>query len=532
MIETENPTLIDLFCGCGGFSLGLKNAGFQILAAIDFNKEAINVYKKNFPNERNVLCRDLTKFPPESLAWILSTSKVDVIAGGPPCQGFSTVRKRDGSNNGPRLIEDNRRFLYREFLRYVEFFKPKIFIMENVLGIKTAECGKYYRCVQAEARKLGYRVHGIVISGADYGVPQKRKRQLIIGTQKDLPVYFREKYITQYHINTPVTLGEAICDLPPLEAGEGNEEVEYDLRLRNAHIARYDTRYIFDVLKINQNKKLTAHRARPHNERDLRDFSRLEEGENSQQAIQREENLEFPYDRNCFKDRYTRQHRDSLCSTIVAHLSKDGLMFIHPTQNRSLTPREAARIQSFPDYFELPVARTHQYRLIGNAVPPLVGKVVGKAIKNYFVDLNDIQLNNINKLEFRSMPKNQIDAADKLIQLISAADNGTIKSIPAEQFKKGWYAIAYLFPILHPDGFHEKENGFGESYDNSLYVDDVIKNRYPILTSPCYVQSGCPVALKHVVKEAWRRYKNKELQEDEFYNSQALLAGRINHKVL
>jgi DNA (cytosine-5)-methyltransferase 1 len=115
--------------------------------------------------------------------------------------------------------------------------------------------------------------------------------------------------------------------------------------------------------------KLTAHRARPHSARDLGDFLLLREGENSATAMRAGVEFAFPYDKSSFKDRYTRQSRRKPCSTIVAHLSKDGLMFIHPTQNRSLTPREAARIQSFPDWFAFPVARTHQFRIIGNAVP-------------------------------------------------------------------------------------------------------------------------------------------------------------------
>ena len=134
------------------------------------------------------------------------------------------------------------------------------------------------------------------------------------------------------------------------------------------------------MLEIDCSSKITCHTARPHSQRDLRDFSKLHEGETSARAIARGEKMEFPYDRGCFKDRYTKQHRNALCSTIVAHLSKDGLMFIHPTQNRSLTPREAARIQTFPDWFDFPSARTISFRLIGNAVPPLIGKAVGQPV--------------------------------------------------------------------------------------------------------------------------------------------------------
>ena len=186
----QKLTYIDLFCGCGGFSLGLERAGLTGLAAIDFNPEAITVFQKNFPLFPHALERDLTAFPPAELARLIKTTSVDVIVGGPPCQGFSTVRQRDGANNGPRLIEDPRRYLYQEFLRYVGFFRPKLFVMENVLGIKSASGGKYFSKVRQEAQALGYRVHPQVEKAFALGVPQKRQRQLIIGTRDDLPEYF------------------------------------------------------------------------------------------------------------------------------------------------------------------------------------------------------------------------------------------------------------------------------------------------------------------------------------------------------
>ena len=160
------------------------------------------------------------------------------------------------------------------------------------------------------------------------------------------------------------------------QAGGGQEETDYDRERRKAFIAKYRRRYLYKTLEVRRATKLTAHRARPHSERDLRDFARLLEGEQCAAAMKRGESFEFPYDEEGFKDRYTRQHRNEPCSTIVAHLSKDGLMFIHLTQNRSLTPREAARVQSFPDWFQFPVSRTSQFRAIGNAVPPLVAEAV------------------------------------------------------------------------------------------------------------------------------------------------------------
>ena len=151
---------------------------------------------------------------------------------------------------------------------------------------------------------------------------------------------------------------------------------------------------------------MTGHQARPHMERDLRDFAKLGEGETGQHVLERGEKLEHPYNKKIFKDRYTRQHRNRLCSTITAHLSKDGLMFIHPTQNRSLTPREAARIQSFPDGFHFSVPRTHQYRLIGNAVPPLLGKSIGASIKK----ISNCRLNLVMCEEIPPSPRRLIES--------------------------------------------------------------------------------------------------------------------------
>jgi DNA mismatch endonuclease (patch repair protein) len=148
----KTPNFIDLFCGCGGFSLGMERAGFKCLAAIDFNAEATTVFQKNFSHVPHALQKDLTAFPPAELAKLLGTEGLDVIVGGPPCQGFSTVRQVDGANNGERFVEDERRLLYREFLKYVEFFQAKVFVMENVLGIRSASGGEYFTRVQKEAR--------------------------------------------------------------------------------------------------------------------------------------------------------------------------------------------------------------------------------------------------------------------------------------------------------------------------------------------------------------------------------------------
>jgi len=373
---SEKMNFIDLFCGCGGFTLGMERAGFRCIAAVDFNAEAVDTLRRNLTHIKYVLERDLTQFSPVELAEMIGVNTVDVIVGGPPCQGFSTARQVDGANHGERLTQDPRRHLYQELLKYVDYFKPKVFVMENVLGIKTAAGGEYFFRVQSEARALGYRVHGQVEDARQLGLPQKRRRQLIIGTREDLSGYFLPGLKPAQFAIYGTNLGDAINDLPELQAGQGENECDYDLIRRNRAIlegGEKTSSYLHNVLEVEISEKLTNHVARPHSDRDLRDFLKIQEGESSAVVLRRGDiEFEFPYKKTSFKDRYTRQSRFAPCSTIVAHLSKDGLMFIHPTQNRSLTPREAARIQSFPDWFRFPEPRTHSFRMIGNAVPPLI----------------------------------------------------------------------------------------------------------------------------------------------------------------
>ena len=507
-------TFVDLFSGCGGFSLGLNWAGLEELAAIDFDHAAMSVFRANFPESTCALEKDLQKFKPEDLEELINKKSVDVIIGGPPCQGFSTVRQRDGSNSGERIIDDQRRELYQELLKYVDYYKPKFFIMENVPGIRSAAGGHFFNKVQFEARKLGYRVHSEVIKAWEYGVPQKRKRQLIIGTQLDLPLFSIEMYMPATHSidfisgkEKIVTLWEAIGDLPPIESGEGDETQNYDLDFRSKQIKKYTDRYIIKVLGVDRSPVLTSHQARKHSERDLRDFASLREGENGAHAIKRGVKMEFPYDRENFKDRYTKQSRNGLCSTIVAHLSKDGLMFIHPTQNRSLTPREAARIQSFPDYFHFPVSRTDQYKLIGNAVPPLIGLVLGKAIKKWLDDVSRKTIVHPNREGF------EILAIQSLTNLKELMDAGKLKVISDDNFLSGWKGISTLYKNLHPRSAFE--NGTLIS-PNPIVENPMLERIDSRLITPIYERSGWPVYLVPVAKEARRRYLQNKLTIDEY----------------
>lgn len=514
------PTFIDLFCGCGGFTLGLTRSGFRCLAAVDFNHEAIEVFRANIQSVPHVLQKDLTEFSPKDLEALIGVSQVDLIVGGPPCQGFSTARQVDGANHGERLKEDSRRHLYKEFLAHVKHFKPKVFVMENVLGIRSASGGHYFTKVQADARALGYRVHAQVEDCVDLGVPQKRRRQLFIGTRQELPFYFRPTLQPAGRAQVGTTLWDAIGDLPPLKAGTGDEVCDYDLGKRAEALRRSQARnYMLNVLEVAQARTLTAHRARPHSARDLRDFKRLKEGESSAEAMRRGIKFEFPYAKTSFKDRYTRQHRHRPCSTIVAHLAKDGLMFIHPTQNRTLTPREAARVQSFPDWFQFPVARTHQFRVIGNAVPPLVSEAIGIAVKTYLSDL--ITRRPSTRLKRTPLPSSPIEAV-RWITNVADLTPKEIRKVSASDLKRAWFSVLFLFMGLHPDSALDH----GEAIVERDVTDTGIGAIHPLLQTPYYEQSGWPVYLENLAAEAWRRFEIGQISEDEFYCSDAQIAGR------
>jgi DNA (cytosine-5)-methyltransferase 1 len=512
------PSFVDLFCGCGGFTLGMLRAGFLCAAVIDSDADAIATLQSNLPALPNVLRRDLTRYRPSDLAELIGRDRIDVIVGGPPCQGFSTARQVDGANHGARLTDDPRRHLYREFLKYIDFFQPSVFVIENVLGMRNAANGEYFTRVQHEARTLGknhgrpgYRVHAQIEDAAALGVPQKRRRQLIVGVRADLPGYFIPELAPAPSAIAPTTLGEAIGDLPVVRAGSGQNERDYDLVRRANHLngaSKTARNYLFNVLEIERATNLTNHVARPHSDRDLRDFSRLREGETSAVAMRdRGVKFEFPYDKSSFKDRYTRQSRKGQCSTIVAHLSKDGLMFIHPTQNRSITPREAARIQSFPDWFRFPEARTHAFRLIGNAVPPLVAESVGTAIARF---LREIPQRGAKALDHTAPRRTALVA--KLSRLASLKRNH-LRAVKKQEFLEGWQALLILFPDLHP--INALDHGAQQSASPELAL------LLPELESQGrrrYLRSGWPVALEIFGREAWRRRNGGELSLAEFYS--------------
>jgi DNA (cytosine-5)-methyltransferase 1 len=516
-MQEKRPTFIDLFSGCGGFTLGMLRAGFQCLAAIDNDKAATDTLRDNLvpqddlPPVKNVMRADLTKLSPRHLRRKFGVKSVDVIVGGPPCQGFSTARQVDGANHGERLKPDARRLLYKEFLKFVDYYRPKVFVIENVLGIRTAAEGRYFTEVQADARRLktrhgipGYRVHAQVEDAWALGVPQKRRRQLIIGVRCDVPEYFIPELRHPPRSIPFLTLGPAIDDLPVVKAGDRTGANQHDPVRRRKSLEKYSTgavKYLRRVAQVHKAKRLTNHFARPHSDRDLRDFRLLGEGESSATAMRRGVVFEFPYDKENFKDRYTRQSRHKPCSTIVAHLSKDGLMFIHPTQTRSLTPREAARVQSFPDWFVFPKPQTHAYRLIGNAVPPLVGEAIGNALRHFL---------RTSKPSPRVRPR-KATVSKHVSEIVGLGRRG-LRDLPNPSFLEKWHTVLASLPHVHPANVADH----GKATESWKEGSDLLPN-LAASHSVKYVRSGWPVVLEDFGREAWRRLSTGRMKKKDFY---------------
>ncbi|MEM3646810.1 MAG: DNA cytosine methyltransferase [Thermofilum sp.] len=394
------PTFIDLFAAPGGLSLGFEMAGFRCLAAVDIDERAMLTFKHNFP-EAAVIVEDITRLKSEDLLGRagVKASDVDVIIGGPPCQGFSTVGRvkiaslvREGiwslSNSHPRFIDDPRNVLYREFVRMVADIKPKAFVMENVPGMMSYRNGEIVRQILEDFSRIGYRTEARVLNSVCFGVPQMRKRIFFVGTRlRDAEILWPEPECMEPEeavvrldaffggsgIKRPVTVWEAIGDLPePVQGRPGlaDRPIEYD-RPPFSDYQRWARE---------SSDRVHNHVTRQHSERDVLVFSMMQEGMWWKDLPEEIRKL-YGYRDDIFHDKMKRIRSDRPSWTVVAHLYKDGYMYIHPKQPRTITVREAARLQSFPDRFIFRGSRTDQFRQVGNAVPPLLARAVAECVR-------------------------------------------------------------------------------------------------------------------------------------------------------
>lgn len=353
MSETNKLNFIDMFCGCGGMTAGLIDAGFELLFGIDNDAPSLKTYEHNFGNGKGVM---LDLFDPKYLASLEKDVKslgksLDVVVAGPPCQGFSLT--------GPRNFDDPRNKLYLSVFEVVKKFKPKAFLIENVKGMRALYGGAIVDEIISRFNSLGYNVTDPkILSSADYGVPQIRERLFIVGTRSDLP-HFNFPEAT-HNSATYVGCEDAIGDLPSRENDLGKEADVYS----NETSSDYQT-YI-----RNQATILFNHVATRHTELVKSVIGLVPEGKNHKS---------LPPgigESRKFNEAWTRYHSKKPSRTIdTGHRNH-----FHYKWNRVPTVRENARLQSFKDTFEFQGTRTQQYKQVGNAVPPLLAYHIGKTI--------------------------------------------------------------------------------------------------------------------------------------------------------
>lgn len=369
---------IDLFCGAGGLSLGLEQAGFKVAFASDFDSICSNTYIKNRNlNPKKFFCGDIRFLNASHNDLISSFRGIDLVAGGPPCQGFSMANRQ-------RVINDPRNVLYKEYLKFLKVVSPKFFIMENVKGMlnKIDEIIEDFSTILGSEYNIAYSLFNV----KDYGVPQNRERLIIIGNRIGIStediinnIKSKSKYCPRF------VLFDAIGNLPKLKPNR----IKNNTSIENFDVGFFKVK--FDYIRdnfyrfINGNKDidfLYNHKNRYNNDRDIEIYTRLPQGGNS---LDPSISDIMPYTNrlDIFKDKYYKLKYDEICKTITSHMRFDCNMYIHPTQPRGLSPREAARIQTFPDDYVFYGAQNLWYKQIGNAVPVKFAETIGKEVIKY-----------------------------------------------------------------------------------------------------------------------------------------------------
>ena len=324
----EKYKYIDLFAGAGGMSLGFDKAGFENVLAVEYDECFAETYKFNFP-DHNLKVEDIKNISNDEIKKIIGNNKIDVIIGGPPCQGFS-IAGRIGRN----FIDDERNQLFKEFVRFVNVIKPKIFVMENVAALKTHNKGKTIEEIVNEFKNVGYTVKYDVLNAVNYGVPQQRRRIFIIGTLNE-----NNKFEFPKKTNKYITIKEALKGLPELKSGETSN--------------------------------IPNHNAMHHSKQMLEKMSYVKDGGD------RNDIPEELRPKSGDIRKYIRYNSKEPSICITGDMRK----VFHYNQNRALTGRELARIQTFPDNFIFKGNAGKVQQQIGNAVPPKLAFQIANSVK-------------------------------------------------------------------------------------------------------------------------------------------------------
>ena len=360
-----NLSVIDLFCGAGGLSEGFRQAGYHVLAANDFFDAAGETFEATHP-EAKFLPGPIQQYAADDFlkAAGLEAGELDVLVGGPPCQGFSVY-------NHQRGLQDERSSLYQEYLRIVAGLRPNWIVLENVTGMTSAGGGAAVKAILDGLEGLGYSVEAKILRAEEYGVPQERRRIVFIGNRIGLPIEFPSP--THGPGLLPfTTVEDAISDLPRLINGGGDDGIA---------IFASEARSAFQSELRGGSNGVRNHAAAKLASVNLERLKHIPQGGSWR---------DIPVDllpagmkrakRSDHTKRYGRLSWTGMASTILTKCDPHWGAYFHPDQNRTVTVREAARLQSFPDFFQFKGTRTEQYVQVGNAVPPLLGRAIAQRI--------------------------------------------------------------------------------------------------------------------------------------------------------
>lgn len=380
-------TLVDFFSGAGGLTCGLKMAGFRSILGSDIHPIYAKTFAKNNPRT-NVITNDIRELSEHEILNLtgLKAGELDLIAGGPPCQGFSI--------NAPiRTLDDQRNHLFKEYLRIADILKPKAILIENVPGIISLGKGTAVKAIYEHLKKMGYTVDHRILFAGHYGVPQMRFRTIFIALRDKTKIEFPEPThnatafanfagskelclkispLLNQDLKDKTTVWDAISDLPELSLGQTINDIEYTIPPQSE----------YQKILRNGSSKIFNHSCAKLGKKNIERLKHIPQGGSWR---------DIPYEllpaglqrarRSDHTKRYGRLHPNELCSTILTKCDPHWGSFFHPTQDRAISVREAARIQSFPDHYIFTGNLTEQFEQVGNAVPPLMAKAIGETIK-------------------------------------------------------------------------------------------------------------------------------------------------------
>ena len=377
-IQSNGLNVIDLFCGAGGSSSGFRLAGFNLVGALDNNVKAAATHALNFP-ECKTIVGDITKLSPEEFDEQIGKPRVDIVIGSPPCQTFSSLSQGKIKSLGKDIKEDIRNYFYKNYLEYIEYYRPEVFLMENVPGFQTKYGGKIFQdFLKYVAENLPeYEVKYTIAEAVNFGVPQTRKRLFVCGFKKDKYAFEFPTASDEFIENGKkhVSVEEAIKDLPIIT---DDWRIDAGFYASNDSLSKYQK-----FMRAGNEKIVRNNICRVSNDKAKKMFSYLSPGQRYGELTDNEKaeiELFDSFDSSVIKNRCRRLPLKDPAWTVIAHIGMDGYEYIHPIECRTLSVREAARLQSFTDDFVFLGNMREQYVQVGNAVPPLLSYAFAKKI--------------------------------------------------------------------------------------------------------------------------------------------------------